>query len=276
MLPSWFQSYLGLEAAAALIRTYEVQFVPGLLQTAEYARAVILLGHGRARPRRSSAGSSLRMAPAAAARPGANPPQLWAVIDEAVLRRPIGGAEGDAGAARGAHRGHRAAQRHGCRSSRSRPAAHAAAGGAFTILRFPDQDLPDVVYVEQLTSALYLDKRDDVDHYATAMERLCSRRIRRAHRGHPAADAQATRAAGSRSPGRSAAVRLRQGLTAIAPYIGRARRRSPALAARPSPRSTDTTPGIDQLQPPEKPPQLGQVAGLLRDAPVRCTPPPPG
>ena len=50
---------------------------------------------------------------------------------------------------------------------------HAAAGGAFSILRFPDQDLPDVVYVEQLTSALYLDKRDDVDHYAAAMERLC-------------------------------------------------------------------------------------------------------
>jgi hypothetical protein len=50
---------------------------------------------------------------------------------------------------------------------------HAAAGGAFTILRFPDEDLPDVVYIEQLTSALYLDKRDDVDLYAEAMERLC-------------------------------------------------------------------------------------------------------
>ena len=50
---------------------------------------------------------------------------------------------------------------------------HAAAGGAFSILRFPDRDLPDVVYIEQLTSALYLDKRDDVDHYAAAMERAC-------------------------------------------------------------------------------------------------------
>jgi hypothetical protein len=50
---------------------------------------------------------------------------------------------------------------------------HAAAGGSFTILRFPDDDLPDVVYIEQLTSALYLDKRDDVDRYAVAMERLC-------------------------------------------------------------------------------------------------------
>jgi hypothetical protein len=50
---------------------------------------------------------------------------------------------------------------------------HAAAGGAYTILRFPDQDLPDVVYSEQLTSALYLDKREDVDEYAAAMDRLC-------------------------------------------------------------------------------------------------------
>src|SRR6266498_4065266 len=40
VLPSWFQSYLGLEAAAELIRDYEVQFVPGLLQTGDYARAV--------------------------------------------------------------------------------------------------------------------------------------------------------------------------------------------------------------------------------------------
>jgi hypothetical protein len=50
---------------------------------------------------------------------------------------------------------------------------HSAAGGAFTVLRFPDDDLPDVVYLEQLTSALYLDKRDDVEHYTAAMERLC-------------------------------------------------------------------------------------------------------
>jgi hypothetical protein len=54
-----------------------------------------------------------------------------------------------------------------------RAGGHAAVGGAFSLLRFPDQDLPDVVYVEQLTSALYLDKRDDVEEYATAMERLC-------------------------------------------------------------------------------------------------------
>lgn len=59
------------------------------------------------------------------------------------------------------------------KSSHSRWGGHAGAGGAFTILRFPDPNLPDVVYIEQLASALYLDKRDDVDNYAAVMERLC-------------------------------------------------------------------------------------------------------
>ncbi len=51
---------------------------------------------------------------------------------------------------------------------------HAAAGGPFTILRFAAPDLPDIVYLEQLTSALYLDKRADVEHYAMVMDRLCA------------------------------------------------------------------------------------------------------
>ena len=171
ILPGWFQSYLGLEAAAALIRTYEVQFVPGLLQTDDYARAVILLAHDRATAddierrvalRRERQQALLRKEPV----------ELWAVVDEAALRRPIGGY---------------AVMRRQIQAlieSTELPnvrlqivpfhaGGHAAAGGAFTILRFPDRDLPDVVYVEQLTSALYLDKREDVDQYAAAMERLC-------------------------------------------------------------------------------------------------------
>ena len=51
---------------------------------------------------------------------------------------------------------------------------HAAAGGPFAILRFAEPDLPDIVYLEQLTSALYLDKRADVEHYAAVMDRLCA------------------------------------------------------------------------------------------------------
>jgi transcriptional regulator with XRE-family HTH domain len=170
ILPSWFQSYLGLEAAAALIRTYEVQFVPGLLQTRDYARAVIVLGHGSASPAELDRRVALRMTrQELLTRPEA--PQLWAVVDEAALRRPIGGPEV------------MRAQLEALIDATKLPnvrlqvipfhaGGHAAAGGPFSILRFPDQELPDVVYVEQLTSALYLDKREDVDHYAVAMERL--------------------------------------------------------------------------------------------------------
>ena len=103
-----------------------------------------------------------------------DPPQLWAVIDEAVLRRPIGGPAV------------MRAQIEALMEASSLPnvrlqvipflaGGHAAAGGAFTILRFPDQDLPDVVYIEHLTSALYLDKREDVDRYAEAWDGCSSR-----------------------------------------------------------------------------------------------------
>jgi len=171
VLPSWFQSYLGLEAAATLIRNYEVQFVPGLLQTEDYARAVVMLGHGHTSSHEVDRRVTLRMERQRLLT-RARPPQVWAVIDEAVLRRPIGGAKV------------MRAQIESLLEATELPnvrlqvigfhvGGHAAAGGAFSILRFPDQDLPDVVYVEQLTSALYLDKREDVEHYATAMERLC-------------------------------------------------------------------------------------------------------
>src|SRR5213083_1783604 len=80
LLPNWFQSYLGLEAASALIRTYEVQFVPGLLQTKEYARSVILLGHEAARGEEIERRVGLRMARQQQLfRPDA--PRLWAVVD---------------------------------------------------------------------------------------------------------------------------------------------------------------------------------------------------
>jgi transcriptional regulator with XRE-family HTH domain len=171
ILPSWFQSYLGLEASAALIRTYEIQFVPGLLQTEDYARAVVRLGHGRASDDEIDRRVALRMRrQEILQRP--DPVQLWAVLDEAVLRRPIGSTA------------IMRSQLELLLEATSRPnvrlqvvpfraGGHSAAGGAFSILRFPDQELPDIVYVEQLTSALYLDKREDVEHYLAAIERLC-------------------------------------------------------------------------------------------------------
>jgi hypothetical protein len=167
---SWFQPYLGLEQAAALIRTYEVQFVPGLLQTADYARAVILLEHERKDPEEIERRVALRMErQQLLSRP--DPPQLWAVLDEAVLRRPIGG--------RAVMRSQIASLIEATKLSNVtlqvlpfEAGGHAAAGGAFTLLRFADADLPDIVYAEQLTGAIYLEKRDDLDKYAGALERL--------------------------------------------------------------------------------------------------------
>ncbi|GAA4594598.1 transcriptional regulator with XRE-family HTH domain [Actinoplanes octamycinicus] len=171
VLPNWFQAYLGLEAAATLIRTYEIQFVPGLLQTPEYARAVIMLGHaGASSDEIDKRVEVRRQRQQILTRSGG--PQLWAVIDEAVLRRPIGGVE--------VMRSQIEALIEASKLPSVRlqiipftAGGHAAAGGPFSILRFPEPELPDVVYVEQLTSAIYLDKREDVDQYAMAMERVC-------------------------------------------------------------------------------------------------------
>ncbi|MEV6489090.1 helix-turn-helix transcriptional regulator [Actinoplanes sp. NPDC051633] len=170
VLATWFQNYLDLEQATELIRTYEIQFVPGLLQTDAYARAVIMLGHGRAAEDEISRRAGLRMARQQLLT-RADPPRLWAVLDEAVLRRPIGGLEVLK------QQIEHLIEMTALRNVRLqvipfRSGGHAAAGGAFSILRFAHSDVPDVVYIEHLTSGLYLDKREDVDQYAAAMGRL--------------------------------------------------------------------------------------------------------
>jgi hypothetical protein len=170
VLPDWFQTYVGLEEAATVIRIYEVQFVPGLLQTADYARAVISLGQSGAPSEEVDRRVSIRMTrqELLAKQDG---PRLWAVMDEAALRRPIGGL---------AVISHQIEQlikstqdpRITLQVMPFQSGGHAAESGAFTILRFPELDLPDVVYLEQLTSALYLDKREDAERYSEVMERL--------------------------------------------------------------------------------------------------------
>ncbi|TDC18732.1 XRE family transcriptional regulator [Kribbella albertanoniae] len=170
--PDWFDAYLGLEAAAELIRTYEIQFVPGLLQTAEYARAVARLtgvSRGDEEIERVVALRTRRQRVL-----DREPPlKLWAVVEEAVLHRPIGGADV------------LRRQLNALRDAVHRPnvtlqiipiggPGHAATGGAFSLLRFPQRDLPDIVYLEHLTSALYLDKRDDVETYTHALDLLAS------------------------------------------------------------------------------------------------------
>ncbi|WP_240670241.1 helix-turn-helix domain-containing protein [Actinoplanes solisilvae] len=171
VMPGWFQSYLGLEAAARLIRVYEIQFVPGLLQTPDYARSIIMLGHAGVMPDEIDKRVELRrQRQQILHRPGG--PHLWAVIDEAVLRRPIGGVDVMKD------------QIEFLIQASEMPnvrlqiipfydSGHSAASSSFAILRFPEPELPDVVYLEQLTSAIYLDQRKDVEQYARVLERVC-------------------------------------------------------------------------------------------------------
>jgi len=170
ILPHWLEPYFGLEAAASFIRSYELQFVPGLLQTEGYARALIRLGNAlseddvvRRVEARLSRQEILRRA---------TPPRLWAVMDEAALRRPIGGRT----VMRDQVRHLIEMSDHPFVTLQILPfqtGAHPAMGGPFTILRFSEPDLRDVVYIEQLTSALYLDKPTEVDSYLEVMEQTC-------------------------------------------------------------------------------------------------------
>ena len=99
------------------------------------------------------------------------PPQVWSVLDEGALRRPVGGR--DVMRAQLARLIEVAELRHvTVQVVPFGRGGHAAAGGAFTVLRFGEPEVPDVVYIEQLTSALYLDKREDVDHYLEVMDNL--------------------------------------------------------------------------------------------------------
>jgi len=169
LMPDWFQDFVGLEEAATRILTYELQFLPGLMQTEDYARAIA--SHGRP----DSAGPDverrvgLRMnRQKILHRPGA--PRLWAVIDESVLRRPIGGRE------------IMLRQLDHLLELTKQPQitlqvvpfalSGYAAESPFTMLRFGEPELPDLVYIEHLAGALYLDKRDEVELYSRAFDRL--------------------------------------------------------------------------------------------------------
>jgi transcriptional regulator with XRE-family HTH domain len=167
VLPTWFQAYIGLEESAESIRSFDAQFVPGLLQTEDYSTAVIQLGAysaedtdrlvylRRERQRRFASGGL----------------RLWAVIDEMALRRPVG-----TPALLRAQLDHLLdiSDRPGLtiQITPFLTGASYAAPSSFSILSFATDDLPDVVYVEQLTNAMYLDKPVDVDRYHSAMDQI--------------------------------------------------------------------------------------------------------
>jgi hypothetical protein len=170
VVPGWFEPYLGLEQGASVIRSYETQCVPGLLQTEDYARAVIRLGHGAAPAAEIEQRVSLRMRRQEILARW-QPARLWAIIDEDVLRRQVGGSAT------------MRAQIQRLLDSTAVPnvtlqvlpssaTTSAAAAGPMAILRYPEWDLADVVYLEQLAGAVYLDRPAEVEAHWDVMNRL--------------------------------------------------------------------------------------------------------
>jgi hypothetical protein len=168
-MPKWFEDYVGLEEAAARIQNWELQFVPGLIQTEEYARAVFEHGHPRAGADSVDRMVELRMRRQKVLE-GTHPPRLWMVIDESVLHRTFG---------------HRAMlKRQIDKLLELSDLSHISlqvipfsrsgyvAEGAFSILRFAEAELPDIAYIEHLTGALYLERLDEIEVYGRAFDRL--------------------------------------------------------------------------------------------------------
>jgi transcriptional regulator with XRE-family HTH domain len=171
VLPDWFAAYLSLEQAALQIRAYEAEFVHGLLQTEAYARALLGAGNPHASAEATERRVALRMRrQELLSRPA--PPRVWVVMDETVLRWPVGGPEVM-----------RAQIDHLIAVNRLphvtlqimpfRNGPHPAMrAGAFHLFRFRAPELPDIVYLSGLVGAVYLDKDDDVVVYREALDRL--------------------------------------------------------------------------------------------------------
>jgi hypothetical protein len=172
VLPTWFRVFPGLEEAADLIRAYEPQFVPGLLQTEEYARALTVVGFPDATTEETERRVALRLTrQQLLIRP--EPPRLWVVLDETVLRRRVGGPD----VMRGQLTKLIEAASLANITLQVLPFAvgpHQAMFGMFYVFRFPSPELQDVLYGENMTSAFYLDKPEDVGAYAAAMDRICA------------------------------------------------------------------------------------------------------
>ncbi|MGW5665964.1 helix-turn-helix domain-containing protein [Streptomyces sp. NPDC003758] len=171
VLPDWFAAYLSLEQAALQIRAYEAEFVPGLLQTEDYARALLSAGNPHAPTEATERRVALRMRrQELLSRP--SPPRVWVVMDETVLRWPVGGPK-----VMRAQIDHLIAMNalpHVTLqvmpfSNGPHPAMRA---GAFHLFRFRAPELPDIVYLSGLVGAVYLDKADDVVVYREALDRL--------------------------------------------------------------------------------------------------------
>ncbi|MEU1459764.1 helix-turn-helix transcriptional regulator [Streptomyces sp. NPDC005727] len=175
VLPDWFSLYVSLEGAARIVRSYEPHFVPGLLQTEAYARAVLEAGTiGQTGPETIERHVSLRMARQRLLE-REDPPHLWVIMDETVLRRLV---SVDAAVMR--DQLDRLLEYAG-RDRVTLQLAEFAAGphpgtyAPFTLFRFAEPELPDMVFTEYLTGALYLDSRQEVSTHLEVLDHMTAR-----------------------------------------------------------------------------------------------------
>jgi transcriptional regulator with XRE-family HTH domain len=172
VVPAWLEQYLDMERAACLIRAYNAQCVPGLLQTRDYARALLRSVLPGAPEEEIERRAELRLLRQRVLQ-GPDPARLWVVIDEAALRRRIGG--------EAVMRVQIARLIEASRLPNVRvqvlsfsAGGHAAGGGDVTLLRFPQSELPDVVYLEQMLTSVYLNRPEDSAHYRDVLNRLAA------------------------------------------------------------------------------------------------------
>src|SRR5258708_22467193 len=169
LMPKWFEDFLGLEESAAQIKSYELQFVPGLLQTEEYALAIASRGRPENATHDTERKVQMRMHRQRILL-GRSAPKLWVVIDESVLSRRLGGPR-----VLRAHIEH-LLELTSLPNIRLQVVPYQTSGygaeGAFTLLRFGQAELSDIVYVEHLAGALYLEKPEEVEIYSRALDRL--------------------------------------------------------------------------------------------------------
>ncbi|MEV7796817.1 helix-turn-helix transcriptional regulator [Streptomyces sp. NPDC087512] len=175
VLPDWFSLYVSLEGAARLVRSYEPHFVPGLLQTEDYARAVLDAGTiGNAGEDAVERHVALRMErQRLLERP--DPPHLWVIMDETVLRRPV--------SVRGRVMREQldrlleltATDRVTLQVAEFADGPHPGTYAPFTLFRFAEPELPDMVFTEYLTGALYLDSRVEVSTHLEVLDHMTAR-----------------------------------------------------------------------------------------------------
>jgi transcriptional regulator with XRE-family HTH domain len=172
VLPEWFTAFVSLEAEADQIRAYEPHYVPGLLQTEAYAVTMLRAGLPHAPASEIERLVALRLARQELVT-GPRPPLLWVVMDETVLRRPIGRPD--------VMRAQISRLIEATASPQVRlqimpfsAGPHPAMYGPFHLFRFPLPELSDVACAESLIGAAYFDQRDDVSGFREALDRMCA------------------------------------------------------------------------------------------------------